>query len=286
MYQKQRNSISGAPIMKRNIVRIICISIALVCFGYLAFYYYQMKRNAEDAAAMEDMTERSDHTMTVYTPPVEEEKAEDEGEEEASSSSSERKLYVLGQYKSLYEKNKNFIGWIAIDGTNINYPVMKSVYGNGEFYLDHNFNGEEDRNGTLFMDDNCDVIRPSENWIIYGHNMKSGKMFGDLTEYKSEAYYKKHPVVKFDTIYEPGVYDVMYAFESRVYEESTIAFKYYQFIDPASEAEFDSAMREMAADSYYDTGVTAKYGDRLLILSTCDYDEDNGRFVVVCLRKE
>ncbi len=258
--------------------------IALGCFGYLGFYYYQMKRNAEDAAAMEDLTKSADHSVTVYTPEEPEEK-EEEAPKEEEPSPSERKLYVLGQYQSLYEKNKNFIGWISIDGTNINYPVMKSIYGNGEFYLDHNFNGEEDKNGTLFMDDACDVIRPSENWIIYGHNMKSGKMFGDLTDYKSESFYKKHPEVKFDTIYEFGDYEVMYAFESRVYEESTIAFKYYQFIDPASEAEFDSAMREMAAESFYDTGVSAHYGDRLLILSTCDYDEDNGRFVLVCLRK-
>ncbi|MCR4907388.1 MAG: class B sortase [Lachnospiraceae bacterium] len=272
--------------MKRNVVRTVCILIALCCFGYLGFYYYQMKRNAEDAAAMEELSKRSDHSMTVYTPPEPEEDKAQEEEEGGKEEPKERRLYVLGQYQSLYEKNKNFIGWIAIDGTNINYPVMKSIYGNGEFYLDHNFDGEEDKNGTLFMDDDCDIIRPSENWIIYGHNMKSGKMFGDLTDYKSEAFYREHPVVKFDTIYEQGIYDVMYAFESRVYQESTIAFKYYQFIDPASEAEFDSAMREMAADSFYDTGVTAQYGDRLLLLSTCDYNEDNGRFVVVCRRRD
>ena len=82
-------------------------------------------------------------------------------------------------------------------------------------------------------------------------------------------------------IYEKGLYQIMYVFRSRVYSEEEIVFKYYQFIDAYSEQEFDSNMQEMAAMSLYDTGVTAQYGDRLLTLSTCDYQEKNGRFVVV-----
>ncbi|MCR5627510.1 MAG: class B sortase [Lachnospiraceae bacterium] len=217
------------------------------------------------------------NTVTVKV----EKEGEDGGEE-----TEERVLTILPKYQSLYKKNKNLIGWLTIEGTDINYPVMKSIHGNGEFYLDHDYNGKEDRNGTLFMDDNCDVIKPSENWLIYGHNMKSGKMFGNLTDYKNQAFYETHPTVKFDTIYETGVYKVIYAFESRVYEESEIAFKYYQFIDPASEAEFNSGIKEMEAASYIKSPYTVSYGDRLLMLSTCDYDEANGRFVVVCVRME
>ena len=73
----------------------------------------------------------------------------------------------------------------------------------------------------------------------------------------------------------------MYVFRSRVYREDEIVFKYYQFIDANGEQEFNSYMKEMAAMSFYDTGVTAEYGDQLLTLSTCDYQETNGRFVVV-----
>ena len=76
----------------------------------------------------------------------------------------------------------------------------------------------------------------------------------------------------------------MYAFRSRVYTEDEITFKYYQFINANSEEEFNSYMAEMEAESFYDTGVRAFYGDQLLTLSTCDYQEQNGRFVVVAKR--
>ena len=150
-----------------------------------------------------------------------------------------------------------------------------------EYYLDHNLNQEYDKNGSIFMDTACDVIKPSTNFILYGHHMQSGKMFGDLDKYSSKSYYEKHKYIDFDTIYEKGIYEVMYVFRSRVYSEEDVVFKYYQFIDAMSEVEFNSNMKEMAAVSLYDTGVTASYGDRLLTLSTCDYQEKNGRFVVV-----
>ena len=150
-----------------------------------------------------------------------------------------------------------------------------------EYYLDHNLNQEYDKNGSIFMDKDCDVLKPSTNLILYGHHMKSGQMFGGLSLYSDQSYYEKHPCIQFDTIYEKGLYEIMYVFRSRVYSEDEIVFKYYQFIDAQSEQEFDSYMNDMEGMSLYDTGVTAQYGDRLLTLSTCDYQEKNGRFVVV-----
>ena len=111
--------------------------------------------------------------------------------------------------------------------------------------------------------------------------MKSGKMFGSLQKYSDETYFKEHQYIQFDTIYEKGTYQVMYVFRSKVYSEEEITFKYYQFINAASQQEFNSYMNEMAELSLYDTGVSASYGDKLLTLSTCDYQESKGRFVVV-----
>ena len=186
---------------------------------------------------------------------------------------------VLDEYKNLLNKNKRLIGWIKIDDTSIDYPVMQTS--DNEYYLDHNINQEYDKNGSIFMDKDCDVLKPSTNLILYGHHMKNGQMFGDLDLYSSEEYFKEHRYIQFDTIYEKGTWEVMYVFRSRVYSEEEIVFKYYQFIDALSEQEFNSNMQEMAAMSLYDTGVTAQYGDRLLTLSTCDYQEADGRFVVV-----
>ena len=131
------------------------------------------------------------------------------------------------------------------------------------------------------MDYQCDVINRNTNLIIYGHNMQSGNMFGRLDKYSSEEYYKEHPKFEFDTIYEKGAYEIVYVFRSKIYNEDAVVFKYYQFLDVQSEKEFDSNMAEMAKISLYDTGITPKYGDELLTLSTCDYQENNGRFVIV-----
>ena len=187
-------------------------------------------------------------------------------------------------YQRLFEANEDMIGWLKIPGTEIDYPVMQTS--NNEYYLDHNYNQEYDKNGSLFLDKDCDVVKRNTNLIIYGHHMKSGKMFGNLNKYSSESYYKEHSTIQFDSIYEKGTYQIMYVFRSRIYNEDEIVFKYYQFIDAASEKEFNSNMQEMAALSLYDTGVTASYGDELLTLSTCDNSEEDGRFVVVAKRIE
>ncbi|MDE6419531.1 MAG: class B sortase, partial [Lachnospiraceae bacterium] len=193
-------------------------------------------------------------------------------------------LTVLDEYKTLYNKNRSLIGWLKIDDTNIDYPVMQSPDPN--YYLTHNFNQEHDNNGSIFLDPDCDIVHRNTNLILYGHHMRSGKMFGSLDSYSSEAFYEEHKYITFDTIYEKGTYEVMYVFRSRIYNEDEIVFKYYQFIDVDSEQEFYSNMNDIAEMSIYDTGVTAVYGDKLLTLSTCDYREENGRFVVVAKRIE
>lgn len=194
-------------------------------------------------------------------------------------SGTQRTMEVLEQYKTLYYLNKDLIGWLKIDDTNIDGPVMQAD--DNEYYLSHDFDKKDDRAGTLFLDCKCDIVQGNDNFIIYGHHLQSGRMFSKLSAYESESYYEKHPIIQFDTIYEEGTYQVMYAFRSRVYDSDEVVFKYYQFIDAQSAEEFSSYMDEMSRLSYYDTGVKAYYGDRLLTLSTCDYNEENGRFVVV-----
>lgn len=256
--------------MDRNrIIRTAMLIIAVLCFGYVAVYCVLNYFSKGDSKALSEL--RRGETEVAY--------------QSDPSRLMIRKNTVLPKYKTLYQKNKNLAGWIKIDNTGIDYPVMQSVNGKGEFYLDHDFSGKEDRNGTLFLDDECDTMLPSTNLIIYGHNMKSGLMFGELDSYKSETFYKNHPVVKFDTLYHEGLYDVAFAFNSKVFSEAEITFKYYQFIEPNSKEEFDSAVKSMREMSIYDTGVEISYGDHLLTLSTCDYDEKNGRFVVVCKRR-
>ena len=258
---------------RRRILISVCAVLGAACLLYVGFYGYEDYRTRKSYEEMASIKESAQNTPYY--------EAADESEAPTINYTNEDKNApeVLEEYKKLYNSNKKLIGWLKIDDTNIDYPVMQT--NNNEYYLDHNMNQEKDRNGALFLDKDCDVINRSTNLIIYGHHMKSGRMFGNLDDYKSEKYYKKHPIIQFDTIYEKGTYEIMYVFRSKVYNEGEVVFKYYQFIDCYSEQEFESNMKEMAALSLYDTGVKAEYGDKLLTLSTCDSTVDDGRFVVV-----
>lgn len=258
---------------RRRILIGICAVLGVACLLYVGFYGYEdyrTRKNYEEMAALKESAQSTPDFGTEEEP---------EGPTINYTNEDKDAPEVLDEYKKLYNSHKKLIGWLKIDDTNIDYPVMQT--NNNEYYLDHNINQEKDRNGALFLDKDCDVINRSTNLIIYGHHMKSGRMFGNLDDYKSERYYKKHPTIQFDTIYEKGTYEIMYVFRSKVYNEGEVVFKYYQFIDCYSEQEFESNMKEMAALSLYDTGVTAEYGDKLLTLSTCDSSVDDGRFVVV-----
>ncbi len=265
MQRRIRQEMIGREKWRRRMV-LICSLVAVFCIGYVSIYYFLYEKNEAQydrlASLVEDSETEKEPFRINYT-------AEEEVKE----------LEVLEKYKRLYSENKSLIGWIKIDDTNIDYPVMQTV--NNEYYLDHNYTQEYDKNGSIFLDKDCDITNPGSNMIIYGHHMKSGRMFGDLDLYVSEDYYKKHPTIQFDTIYEEGTYEIMYVFRSRVYNEDDIVFKYYQFFEVSTPQEFDSNMRAMANMSLYDTGVTATFGDRLITLSTCDNSEEEGRFVVV-----
>lgn len=257
---------------RRKIIVVLCGITAVACFGYFGVYSYFAERTEMDYESLSQL--KGSSNLTSYAPtqrPMIHRTQEEDIE-----------LTVLEEYQTLYNKNKKMVGWIKIEDTKIDYPVMQTV--NNEYYMDHNFNQEYDRNGSLFLDKDCDIVHRNTNLIIYGHHMKSGKMFGGLNKYSSQEYCKEHPNIQFDTIYERGTYEVMYVFRSRIYNEDEVVFKYYQFLDAASAQEFNSNMQEMAALSLYDTGVTASYGDQLLTLSTCDYSEEDGRFVVVAKR--
>lgn len=263
---------------RRRLILLACSAVAVCCLGYFAVYSYQDYRTRSAYEDLSDLKEKPVIGGSLPSLPV-----LDSDPLYTLDSESEPKE-VLDEYKNLLLKNRKLIGWVKIDGTNIDYPVMQTT--DNEYYLTHNMEQEKDKNGTIFMDKDCDVLEPSTNFILYGHHMQSGRMFGQLDLYKDKKFCEEHPYISFDTIYEKGTYQVMYAFLSKVYKETEIVFKYYQFIDANGEQEFDSYMEEMAALSLYDTGVTAVYGDQLLTLSTCDYYEKDGRFVVVAKKVE
>ncbi len=273
--EKARTLDDYDPDMKHEILRelkkaqrrrSILLSVLGLCVvfsvGYLIYYYSYYEKNDIEYSELSTLV-KEDSGGTV----------------EINYTEKQDKPPILKKYETLYNKNRKLIGWLKIEGCDIDYPVMQTS--NNEYYLDHNYNQEYDKNGSLFLDKDCDAAFPNDNMIIYGHHMKSGKMFGNLNYYSKESFWEDNKEFTFDTIYETGTYAVMYVFRSKIYSEEEIVFKYYQFIDATSENEFNSNMEEMANMSLYDTGVTASYGDRLITLSTCDSSEADGRFVVV-----
>ena len=186
---------------------------------------------------------------------------------------------VLEKYRALYQENGDLVGWLSIEGTDIDYSVMQRE--DDEYYLHHDFYGEESRYGCLYVKGQADVDTPGTNFIIYGHNMKDGSMFGDLDLYRKESFWQEHPRISFDTLYEERIYEIIAVFRSRVYQPEEDVFKYYQFYQAENQEEFSWFYENIKELSLYDTGVTAAFGDTFLTLSTCAYHVEDGRFVVV-----
>ena len=188
---------------------------------------------------------------------------------------------VLAQYKDLYEENSDLVGWITIDKTSINYPVMQTK-DDPTFYIHRDWNKKDSITGLPLIDARCTL--KSENIIIYSHNMKNGTMFGSLKKYKDKSYYKKHKNIQFDTIYEEAEYQIIGVLLAKVYyneEPSKDEFVYYNYIELNSKKEFNEYVNNVKKLSLYDTGNMVKYGDKLITLCTCDYYTEDGRLLVV-----
>lgn len=189
---------------------------------------------------------------------------------------------ILPEYASVYEQNKDCFGWLRIDDTPINYPVMHTP-DDPQYYLRRAFDKNDAQSGTPFLDATC--YEGCGNYIIYGHHMKNGTMFGTLPKYADIEYWEQHKTICFDTIYEHGEYEVIAAFYGKAIAKGTPGFRYYQYTDLTDPAIFKEYMEQIKAVVIYETGITAEYGDELITLSTCSYHTDNGRFVVVARKR-
>jgi len=199
---------------------------------------------------------------------------------EETTEPAETEPEMLPNMKKLYEQNPDTIGWIRIDGTKLDYPVMWTP--EDKFKYDHlSFEEEYSFGGVPYMKYLCSIDPPTDNLIIYGHNMTNGTQFRTIMGYQQINYWQEHPTIYFSTLYEEREYEVLAAFYDRIYKTTETCFKYYDFIDPETEEEFNEGIQYFKDHSLYDTGVDAQWGDQLITLVTCSYHVDDGRFVVV-----
>ena len=188
---------------------------------------------------------------------------------------------VLPRFAALLEQNSDLRGWLTIPDTDISYPIMFAEE-DGEYYLHRAFDKTDTFSGTPFLDQNCGP--DSDCVIIYAHNMKNGTMFGTLDRYLRFEYFHEHPTVWFDSLYEEREYEVFAAVQTRVYGTGAPGFHYYESAGALTDTEFALLVDWLQTKSVWDSGIVPVPGDQILILSTCSYHTDDGRFLIAARR--
>lgn len=258
--------------MKKKIC-IMLIAVFVALLGTSTYFIYDYYRQANE------LSELYDSLAEV----VDQAQKSDEANEPAEEIPYNEEKTILPEYAELFLQNMDMVGWIKVEDTNINYPVMHTP-DNPDFYLKHGFDKGYTDYGCPYVQENCDVQLPSDNVIIYGHHMKNGSMFADLEKFKSEDFYKEHKTISFNTLTDKCEYEIVAVFKTFVYSDSPESFKYYRFVNSETSEQFDEYIAKCKELSLYDTGVSAQYGDKLITLSTCEYSHTNGRLVVVAKR--
>ena len=185
---------------------------------------------------------------------------------------------ILPELREIRALNHDLVGWINIPDTVIDYPVVQCE--DSDYYLEHDFYGQENINGQIILDTLCDPYTPSYNLIISGHHMKNGSMFGNLPEYQKVSYWQKHMLIEFDSLMFRKRYVVFAAFYSADYDEDEEGFRYNANIQYKMEAK--QWLKEIEENRLYDTGIDVQFGDEFITLTTCNRARHkNGRFVVV-----
>lgn len=269
---------------------IVCLLVVIVFSGWHVFQYYADSRRQEtrydELAALVEAERVSRPESTASTSPMIDTLPQQSHVPEQDPISTVPTLPpeeapILPEYAPLLEMNPDIVGWIQIERTQINYPVMQSP-NEPDFYLDHNFDQQYSTRGCIYVEEACDVFSPSDNITIYGHHMRDGSMFTHLMSYTSLSHWKKYPYVLFDTLTEHHTYEIFAVFTTTA--TVTKGFPYHNFIDAADEKEFDDFINGCISRSIYDTGIIPEYGDKVICLSTCEYSQSNGRLVVCAVR--
>lgn len=274
----KRKSPSRAVVLR--IMMAICLMVFLVSGFLLIQDFIQSNRQQEtfdelsgrfaDGLASEDASEKA-------TDSKEEELTEQQKWKLWWEETAQERFAV---YHSMKEENSDMIGWIRIEGTNIDYPVMQSP-NQRDYYLHRDFYKKKSSYGTPYLSENCKYENPRTSLLISGHHMKNGSMFASLQGYTEYAFYAEHPYVQFDTMDEAGSYEVAAVLKLSASGDQTI---WQNLLFPQEEGDFEQAWERVKAQSFYDTGIELTKEDELLALVTCEYTLKNGRILLVAKR--
>lgn len=274
--------------MKKGLYIAIIVVLAVALVGsavYLGSYFWEGKKSEDEYDKLRQDTMASTTATTEASNATTEEFIPD-----PNDLVPEETFPLNRDYKAFYEKNNNkdFVGWLRIDGTKLDYPVMQSPVSEANYYLYRDYNGDNSTRGSIYAREECDVFTPGDNVTMYGHNMKDGSMFAALNAYVDKSAWDNNSLVFFDTFnHETGevqyhVYKIFAVFKTTA--NLGEGFTYQRFENAANKQEFDEFVSNCKKLSFYDTGITPQYGDKMICLSTCEYTLDNGRLVVAAVR--
>jgi len=250
----------------KKLIFIILIILFIGSLGYIGYYLYNNHKASKEQNLIGKI--EIDENKEIVEENIAEKKPE------------EKKAENILKLEELQKENSEIVAYLQIDGTKISYPVLQAK--DNDYYVTHNYKKEYSELGSIFLDKDSSLSKPTTNFLIYGHRSKNGYMFEDLVNYKKEDFYKKHPIIKFTTNEEESEYEIIAVFLSRIYYKSEKnVFRYYFFINAENEKEFNDYVSNSKKAALYDTGKTAKYGDQLLTLSTCEYSQEDGRLAIV-----
>ena len=242
---------------------IACILLAVIYFSIwnIAGYYIEGNKTREYSAYLRQQAGIVDQ---------EQKQNENEAEVSAPPESREEVPQKI-DFKELQKISKDVVAWICIPGTEINYVIAQTD--NNNYYLDSQLNGGYSVGGTLFLDYHNAPDLSDFNTIIYGHHMKNGTMFGSLENYKDQEYYESHPVVYLYTPKQNYRVELIAAYTTD--QEDSI------YIIPGTSGEKDGIVSNARKKSDFKSDVLVDTEDRLVTLSTCAYDFENARYVVI-----
>lgn len=177
-------------------------------------------------------------------------------------------------------QNRDFVAWLTIPGTVIDYPVVRSD--NTAYYLHHLFSGKESKLGCLFSLTSSDYETPGRNIAIYGHHLSnSSAMFSTLMDYKQAGYCADHSQIRLDTLYGTRTYRIFAVVNMKVSDWDAATARF------SSNEDFLSFVNRAKNKSLYDTGVAVKSTDNILTLITCDRSHGgaSGRLIVMAVQE-
>lgn len=253
----------NSPSIARRLVMLLCVVLFALGATFLGFHYHNAMEYEQQNQQLQTLYAAS--SSTDVEPP------EDYPAE------------YLAKFSDLYQINPDIQGWLSIEGTSFSYPVVQSDEdtSTSQYYLRRDFHGAESDHGVPFLDYRASVKLPSDNLVIYGHNMRDGQMFEELLNYKKLDYYRAHPIIRFDSVYEEAEYKVLAMFITNTQSIHGDVFDYHNFINAESDEDFDRYLYSVQIRSILNTGVDVGPGDQLLTLSTCSYEFEDARFVVI-----